>query len=67
MSASDYLGQIRWLHMVRPTGPLVPRTITTRQHQPWLHISTRRVGGLRFIKIGRLCLSFCITSTYRAL
>ncbi len=32
-----------------------------------LNISTRRIGGLRFIKIGRLCLSFCITSSYRSL
>jgi len=31
------------------------------------NISTRRVGGLRFIKIGRLCLSFCITKEYRPL
>ena len=30
----------------------------------WFNVSTRRVGGLRFIKIGRLCLSFCITRTY---
>jgi hypothetical protein len=31
------------------------------------HISTRRVGGLRFIKIGRLCFSFCLTREYRPL
>ena len=31
----------------------------------FLNISTRRVGGLRFIKIGRLCVSFCITQRYR--
>jgi hypothetical protein len=31
------------------------------------HISTRRIGGLRFIKIGRFCFSFCLTSAYRAL
>lgn len=29
------------------------------------NISTRKVGGIRFFKIGRLCLSFCITRAYR--
>jgi hypothetical protein len=33
----------------------------------FLNISTRRVGGLRFLKVGRLCLSFCITAEYRPL
>ena len=28
------------------------------------HFSTRRVGGLRFIKLGRFCISFCVTRTY---
>ena len=23
-------------------------------------VSTRRVGGLRFVKVGRVCLSFCV-------
>jgi hypothetical protein len=31
------------------------------------NISTRRVGGIRFFKIGSLCLSFCITSGYKSL
>jgi hypothetical protein len=31
----------------------------------WLNISTRRVGGLRFLKIGRLCISWCVTAEYR--
>lgn len=29
------------------------------------NISTARVGGLRFIKIGRFCISFCVTQEYR--
>lgn len=29
------------------------------------NISTRRVGGLRFVKIGRLTFSFCISRQYR--
>lgn len=33
----------------------------------YLRISTRRVGGLRFLKIGRLCLSWCVTVQYRPL
>jgi hypothetical protein len=31
------------------------------------NISTKKVGGLRFIKIGRLCVSFAITKSYRDL
>lgn len=27
--------------------------------------STCKVGGLRFIKIGRFCFSYCITKTYK--
>lgn len=30
-----------------------------------MNISTRRVGGLRFVKVGRLCVSFCVTREYR--
>ena len=44
------------------------RTITTRQ--PWhsfLNICTRKVGGIRFTKIGRLTLSFSISKEYRPL
>jgi hypothetical protein len=41
------------------------RTITTRQLP--FNISARRVGGLTFIKVGRLCVSVCLTSTYRPL
>jgi len=36
----------------------------------WLimfNISTTKVGGLRFIKIGKLCFCFCITQKYKAL
>lgn len=31
------------------------------------NISTRRIGGLRFIKLGRFCFSFCVTREYRSL
>lgn len=31
------------------------------------NISTRKVGGLRFVKIGRFCFSFCLTRGYRSL
>lgn len=31
------------------------------------NVSTRRIGGLRFFKIGRLCFSFCLTREYRPL
>lgn len=29
------------------------------------NISTRKVGGLRFIKVGKLCFSFCLTKEYK--
>jgi hypothetical protein len=32
-----------------------------------LNISFRRVGGMRFLKIGRLCVSWCVTGQYRPL
>jgi hypothetical protein len=33
--------------------------------QPILNISTLVVGGIRFLKIGRFCFSFCVTRTYK--
>lgn len=33
----------------------------------WLCISTRKVGGLRFVKVGRLCFSYSITKAYKPL
>jgi len=37
-----------------------------RQSFPLFNISTRLVGGIRFLKIGRFCFSFCVTRTYRS-
>jgi hypothetical protein len=31
------------------------------------NISTRKVGGIRFLKVGRLCFSFCVTKRYKAM
>jgi hypothetical protein len=31
------------------------------------NICTRRIGGIRFVKIGRFCFSFCLTREYRPL
>ena len=31
------------------------------------NFSYRRVGGLRFVKLGRLVFSFCIANEYRPL
>jgi hypothetical protein len=31
------------------------------------NISTAKIGGIRFLKIGRFCFSFCVTHEYRAL
>jgi len=37
--------------------PAVPQPL------PIFNISTRKVGGLRFIKAGRLCVSFCVAKS----
>ena len=31
------------------------------------NISTRKVGGIRFVKIGKLCFSFCVTKQYKTI
>lgn len=31
--------------------------------QPLIHFSTRKVGGIRFVKIGRLSFSFCLAKS----
>jgi hypothetical protein len=31
------------------------------------NVSAKRVGGIFFLKVGRLCFSFCLTAEYRAL
>lgn len=28
------------------------------------NFSTRKVGGIRFIKLGRFCIMFCITNRF---
>jgi len=33
--------------------------------QSMFNISYRKVGGLRFIKIGRLTIMFCVSQCYR--
>lgn len=32
-----------------------------------INISTRKVGGIRFLKLGRFCFAFCITKRYTPL
>jgi len=31
------------------------------------NVSTKKVGGIRFIKVGRFCLSLCLCQAYRPL
>lgn len=33
----------------------------------FFNISWRKVGGLRFLKLGRLTLMFCVSNSYRPL
>ena len=39
----------------------------TRSAPPLINFSTRRVGGLRFVKLGRFCFMFCLTKEYKPL
>ena len=34
---------------------------------PTILFSTRKVGGLRFVKIGRFCFMFTLTKAYKPL
>ena len=36
-------------------------------HHPVINISTRKVGGIRFLKLGRFCFAFCVTKKYTPL
>jgi len=42
-------------------------TIVTTKGNNMFNISTRRVGGLRFVKIGRFTFIFCISREFRPL
>jgi len=33
--------------------------------QKMFNVSTKKVGGIRFIKLGKLCLSFCVTEKFK--
>ena len=46
---------------------LLRRSEHNRTEPNMFNISTRRIGGIRFFKIGRFCFSFCLTQQYRAL
>jgi hypothetical protein len=47
------------------------KSITGRIHDharlSIINFSTRKVGGLRFVKLGRFCFMFCLTKEYKAL
>lgn len=34
---------------------------------PVINASTRKVGGIRFLKLGRFCFAFCVTKKYTPL
>ena len=44
-----------------------PATVTITTRQLALNICTAKVGGLRFVKIGRICFSYCVTKEYKPL
>jgi len=47
----------------------VPRFIHRNEPgaYPMFNFSQKKVGGIRFIKLGRFCFSFCVTQQYKAL
>ena len=49
------------------TGWRESPSITTQTESPMFNISTRRVGGIRFVKFGRFTFSFCVARSYRPL
>jgi hypothetical protein len=34
---------------------------------PMFNLSYRKVGGIRFVKLGRFCFSFCVCREYKPL
>jgi len=42
-------------------------TVNFRAFPPAINFSTRRVGGLRFVKLGRFTFMFCVSREYRPL
>lgn len=44
-----------------------PPLINFMTGHPAINVSTRKVGGLRFVKLGRFCFMFCLTKEYKPL
>lgn len=50
---------------MKPCTDMAP--IMDRVIQPAFNVSIRKVGGLRFVKVGRLTVSWSIAKTYKPL
>jgi hypothetical protein len=50
-----------------PRIPRIKQSDAIRGHRFGLLFSTRKVGGLRFIKLGRLTVSYSISKAYKPL
>lgn len=48
-----------------PLDFVVRHTLTIRPRV--FNFSCRKVGGLRFLKLGRFCFMFCLTREYKPL
>lgn len=46
---------------------MVHRTSPGDHDMTFFNVSYRKVGGIRFLKIGRLTLSWCVSTAYRPL
>lgn len=45
--------------------PVTISHATGKTRAPLLNVSWRKVGGLRFLKIGRFTFMFCVSAAYR--
>ena len=51
----------------RAAGRKLNFTTITRRVTNMFNISTRKVGGLRFVKLGRFTFMFCVSKEYKPL
>jgi len=58
---------LAWLYIFSLVWFRVFSIETNQGTKPMFNFSQKKIGGIRFIKLGRFCFSFCITSQYKAL
>jgi hypothetical protein len=59
------IGQFMWLTRKWCIAIYELSNATQEEIAPMFNVSYRKVGGPRFLKIGRLCFSWCVTAEYK--